>query len=324
MSDLGTTGPHGAFDPLGIALLRIREAASANATKLDLSGLNLGPTLPAEWAGWTELHDLQNLWDLDLSNNGIVDIPPRGWASLARLSGLKWLELDKNHLSAIPAEGWAAMKDLDLKCLNLDNNQMKEIPAEGWDALDSMPSLSRLYLFGNPIADFPVECWQVLQRKSLKALYLGHDDFTLSDESWEAIGGLTTLDTLYLRADSNKNVSAAGCEAIASLKNLEWLLLRCKMAEATWRALGNLVKLELLISTGMSEEGKIPWSALRGLDKLTELIISGGSHSIPDEGWSTLGRYRDLKVLGLYHNQISEHLRACLDAARVPSASSRT
>lgn len=91
---------------------------------------------------WSSLGSLQGL---DLSDNGLVFLPPR---IFSRLAGLRRLRLSNNSLVAIHNSSFAGLERLEE--LDLRLNALRTVSGEGQRELDSLPGTLLLLLGENP------------------------------------------------------------------------------------------------------------------------------------------------------------------------------
>jgi Leucine-rich repeat (LRR) protein len=127
------------------------------------------------------IYNLYNKKSLDLSNNGLSEIPKE----IGQLQNLQRLYLGYNKLSEIPKE----IRQLqNLQRLYLSYNKLSEIPKE----IGQLQHLHTLYLNNNELSEIPKEIGQL---KHLKYLYLSLYELS---EIPKAIGQLQ-----YLRIYNN-------------------------------------------------------------------------------------------------------------------------
>ncbi len=111
----------------------LEEAAAEEATRLDLSGLDLEALPPA-------VARLEQLTHLTLRGNRLRELP----SDLGCLVRLEQLSLADNQIERLPA---AIGQFTHLTHLNLKNNRLQTLPAE----LFSLTNLVNLHLAGNPL-----------------------------------------------------------------------------------------------------------------------------------------------------------------------------
>ncbi|MBV8896427.1 MAG: leucine-rich repeat domain-containing protein [Acidobacteriaceae bacterium] len=215
--------------------------------------------------------------------------------------------MDENQLSEIPPEGWEAIERMHPRILDLSANRLTGIPTHGWRALGRMASLKHLYLSLNPLLQLSTDDWGMLsQLGNLKSLMLRGANLTLSDDEGKALRDLKALETLSLDLDPSTNISEKTWEALGGLGALSWLMLKCEMSVAGWRALGCLVNLKLLwVDDDRNGDTVVPWGSLCGLKKLEDLTIAGNLKDISADGWKTIGHFRRLRELRLASDSIA-------------------
>jgi internalin A len=152
---------------------RIQQAKSIQATKLDLSGLDLD-AVPAS------IGQLQNLTTLDLSQNQLTSVPEE----LGQLQNLTTLDLYENQITSVPRKLGQLQ---NLTTFDLYGNQLTSVPKE----LGQLQNLTTLYLYDNQLTSVPKELGQL---QNLTTLDLSHNQLTSVPEELGQLQNLTTLD----------------------------------------------------------------------------------------------------------------------------------
>ena len=136
------------------------------------------------------IHDLTNLTELDLSNNGLESLEP----NFGRLKRLRKLDLSMNRLIEVPA----SIEDLpELTELNLMLNKLRRLP----EGIGSLAQLGSLDLRSNFLSGLPAS---TAKMKRLKTLVLIENRL---EEVPEVIYGLTSLQNLYLSQNEIQKIS---------------------------------------------------------------------------------------------------------------------
>ena len=300
------------------ALQRIEEARRSNATRLDLSYLNL-TTVPES------LSQLASLQKLYLHNNQLTTIPE----FLGKLSTLQELKLENNKLTAIPEflSQLSALQDL-----YFDNNRLSFIP----QSLGQLANLRGIRFHHNQIIAIPESLGQLA---NLKTLSLGENQLTAIPESFsqlanlqilglrnnqlttipksfglfprleilslgnnrlisipESLGKVVTLQVLYL--DNNRLTSIP--QSLGHLASLRNLYLSDNHLTSIPESLGNLTSLQDLYLEN-NHLTSIPQS-LGHLTSLQDLYLNNDHlSSIP----ASLGKLSSLQNLLLHNNHLS-------------------
>jgi internalin A len=156
-------------------LQRIEQAASEQASVLNLSGLGL-TEVPLE------IGQLVNLKELDLSGNQISIIPDE----IGQLVNLEHLDLRHNQIVAIPE---AIGQLVSLRILYLTGNQISVVPK----VIGRLVNLQRLALRNNQISVIPEVIGQLV---NLQRLSFGRNQICVVPE---VIGQLVNLKILILK-----------------------------------------------------------------------------------------------------------------------------
>ncbi len=141
--------------------------------ELDLSETGL-KDLPPEAASLTALRHLY------LTDNGLEELP----AAVCGMKGLTYLNLDRNALTNLPEEVGALAS---LKWVRLNGNKLSDLPASAAEWKD----IRRLYLCGNGLKEVPAV---VLEMTSLEQLDLSDNDLESVPEALCALPRLQRLD----------------------------------------------------------------------------------------------------------------------------------
>ncbi len=240
-----------------------------NLTELDLSN-NLLSEIPEH------LSRLQNLAELNLSGNRLAEIPEH----LSRLQNLAELNLSRNRLAEIPEQ----LSQLqNLTSLNLSGNRLAEIPEQ----LSQLQNLTSLNLSGNQLTEIPE---QLSRLQKLTSLDLSGNRLT---EIPEQLSRLQRLTSLSLSSNQLTEIP----ENLSQLQNLTWLdLSRNQLTEIPEHLsqLQNLTTLDL----SSNQLTEIPEN-LSQLQNLTELDLSNNQLTeIPEH----LSRLQNLTKLNLWGN----------------------
>ena len=179
---------------------KIKQALSARATELDLSGMAL-TELPETLGNLTQLTSLNlhsnqlttlpetlgnltQLTSLDLRDNQLTTLPE----TLGNLTQLTTLYLLSNQLTTLPE----TLGNLtQLTTLDLDDNQLTTLP----ETLGNLTQLTTLDLRSNQLTTLPETLGNLTQ---LTELYLQDNQLTTLPET---LGNLTQLTELYLDAN---------------------------------------------------------------------------------------------------------------------------
>lgn len=271
----------------------IEQATRERRTTLDLrfQGLSLLPT---------EIGQLTNLTELNLTGNHLDTIPPE----ICQLTKLKQLYLSGNQLTLLPPE---IGRLINLEVFSLSHNLlMAQLSSEigklinlirldlSYNKLTLLPpnigyltKLMRLDLSNNDLTNLPEEIGQL---KNLLVLYLDSTQLTKLPPS---IGQLTKLTMLYLSCNRLKTLPSS----IGQLPDLTILDLHKNRLTQLPAEIGNLIKLrELNLSN--NKLTKLP----KEIGKLTNLVIlelTGNSLGIPPE----ILRKKDVPAIINYYLQ---------------------
>ena len=151
-----------------------------------------------------------------------------------------------------------------LEALNLDNNCLSDADLE---ILGNLKKLRKLIVTDNPLTEAAITT--VVGLTQLEELELGSQQFAFSDATLERLAGLKKLRRLRLLGSyETAKISPKGLKALAALKDLRHLTLRCApMPEPDWHSLAGLEELYLY------SWPKTPWqgSGLAALKNLRRL-----------------------------------------------------
>jgi hypothetical protein len=151
---------------------------------------------------WVSLTQLQQLEELNLSGNGLYEIPE----SIGQLVNLQRLSLFDNRLKFLP-ESIGNLRNLQI--LNLFYNQLKVLP----ESIGQLSNLRSLSVFWNHLTELPESIGQL---SNLHKLYMSYNKLT---ELPDSIGQLVNLRKLYLKENSLTQLP----ESIGQLSNLRKL-----------------------------------------------------------------------------------------------------
>ena len=227
------------------ASARIEEARRENATKLDLSSLDL-TKLPES------ISQLGQLQKLNLSNNQLSELP----ASISQLSQLHELFLDDNQLSELP-ESIGQLSQLQI--LNLSNNQLSELPV----SIGQLSQLQSLDLSGNQLSELPASISELRQLQSLNL------DSNQLRELPARIGELSQLHTLNL----DNNQLSMLLTSISHLSQLWFLSLSNNQLSELPASISQLSQLQRLFLDN-NQLSELPES-IKKLTSLKELYLQG-------------------------------------------------
>jgi Leucine-rich repeat (LRR) protein len=199
-------------DPYAIALQRIEEARETSAIELDLSNLGLVEIPP-------QIGQLSNMHTLNVSYNGIRILPPE----IGQLGNLQVLNLSFNHLTILPPE---IGNLLNLQILSVDTNQLTSLPPD----IGQLSNLEEMNLTDNLLRDLPPEVGRL---RSLRLLWLNGNLLTTLPKE---IGQLSRLQVLYLPLNQLTTLP----KEIGQLSNLCFLSLEYNDLRHLPTTLGNL------------------------------------------------------------------------------------
>jgi len=200
----------------------INDVLNDKTTSLILRGKDIAFIPP-------EISKLQNLEELDISNNRISELPPE----IAKLRNLKRLECSYNSLSTLPPE----IGELtNLEYLDAHGNAISDLPSE----IEYLQNLKELILGGQSGRNFITILPPGIRKlQNLRNLTLNNNLFsTLSPEIFDLIN----LQILNLR---NNRIESIPHE-IGRLKNLKRLDLQKNNLRWLPDEIGDLEELELL------------------------------------------------------------------------------
>ena len=287
--------------------------STPRVTEVDLKGMGLSGTLPAE------LGDVPMLTKLNLRGNRLTGSIP---GSLNRLSRLETLLLHDNILTGtIP--NLSGLRNLEMLWLSgRDMNLTGGVPS--W--FNSMSSLESVSLWGNSLGG-PIP--RLTGMTSLNLIKLQSNGFTGTVPAWFA--DMDSLRTLYLH-DNNlnggipaafgrhtrllrlwlKDNSLTGSipAELADMTNLRTLNLHTnQLSGAIPAALGDMSNLQQLLLHGNQLSGAIP-AALGDMSSLRQLWVSNNmlDGAIP----AALGGLSNLQQLNLHTNQLSGDIPSAL------------
>ena len=284
----------------------------------------------------SEIGNLVNLRQTDLSGNSLVGAIPSG---LGGLVNLKELDLSGNNLSGAIPHDLASLTKLEE--LDLGGNQLSgEIPPE----LARLPNLERLYLFNNRLSGrIPVEFGnftnllglslrknrlsgeiptELVKLTKLRRLELSQNQLdgqipaefgkltnivilTLAGNQLIGkipleLGRLTELRTLDL---SENQLVGEIPSVLGNLTNLTRLELRGnQLSGEIPKGFGDLIDMSLLDISGNQLGGYIP-KVLGNLSKLWTLDLS--NNQLIGEIPSELGHFKHVKSINLSNNQLT-------------------
>ncbi|XP_040059171.2 leucine-rich repeat neuronal protein 2 [Gasterosteus aculeatus] len=231
------------------------------------------------------LHGLDNLTDLDLSQNRFSRVETITQSS--PLSSLLSLHLEENHLSQLPAASFSSFPALQE--LFLSHNNLHVIAPGAFTGLDSLlrlhinnnrlitvdprwfrplPLLEVLMLGGNPVEALPERGFLAL--KSLRSLVLG--GMGLRGLAEKALEGLDGLESLSFYNNLLTKVPTQALMRVPGLKFLDLNKNRLKLIETG--AFRDMVHLNELGLNNMEELMSIEIAALENLPELTKLEIT--------------------------------------------------
>uniref|UniRef100_G3N5F6 Leucine rich repeat neuronal 2 n=1 Tax=Gasterosteus aculeatus TaxID=69293 RepID=G3N5F6_GASAC len=231
------------------------------------------------------LHGLDNLTDLDLSQNRFSRVETITQSS--PLSSLLSLHLEENHLSQLPAASFSSFPALQE--LFLSHNNLHVIAPGAFTGLDSLlrlhinnnrlitvdprwfrplPLLEVLMLGGNPVEALPERGFLAL--KSLRSLVLG--GMGLRGLAEKALEGLDGLESLSFYNNLLTKVPTQALMRVPGLKFLDLNKNRLKLIETG--AFRDMVHLNELGLNNMEELVSIEIAALENLPELTKLEIT--------------------------------------------------
>ena len=287
--------------------------STPRVTEVDLKGMGLSGTLPAE------LGDVPMLTKLNLRGNRLTGSIP---GSLNRLSRLETLLLHDNMLTGtIP--NLSGLRNLEMLWLSgRDMNLTGGVPS--W--FNSMSSLESVSLWGNSLGG-PIP--RLTGMTSLNLIKLQSNGFTGNVPAWFA--DMDSLRTLYLH-DNNlnggipaafgqhtrllrlwldrNNLTGSIPAALGDMTSLRTLNLRDNQLSGSIPAeLGDLSNLQHLRLHNNQLTGSIP-AELGDLSSLRQLWVSNNrlSGSIP----TALGDLSSLQQLNLHTNQLSGDIPSAL------------
>lgn len=206
---------------------------------------------------------------LDLSNNHLLDIPPKTFIYQKKLLEL---HLSGNKISSVTNYTFFGL--IELQVLNLKQNLIDELFS---NLFYSLPNLQELNLAENRISKIDPNAFQGLT--NLKVLYLG--DNNLEDIPSESFKPMVRLAELYLGSNSFLTVPS---NAFQNLKQLSKLDLHGALLVNL--SIDSLVGLERVKALDLSDNHflKIPTVPLSGLKRLEELVIGQNDFEVIPEG----------------------------------------
>ena len=251
---------------------RIADAAQAEGSHLDLSGLGL-TAVP------DSIGQLTNLTSLSLQDNQLTTVPD----SIGQLTNLTSLNLQDNQLTTLPD---SIGQLTNLNNLYLQGNQLTTVP----DWIGQLINLNTLSLSANRVTAVPDLIGQLTK---LRDLFLYSNQLTTLPDS---IGQLTNLTTLYLHG----NQLAAVPDWIGQLPNLNTLSLPINQVTAAPGWIGQLTTVRTLDLRDNQLTAVPDW--IGQLTNLTSLYLQDNQlTAIPD--W--IGQLTNLTSLNLHDNQLT-------------------
>ena len=287
--------------------------STPRVTEVDLKGMGLSGTLPAE------LGDVPMLTKLNLRGNRLTGSIP---GSLNRLSRLETLLLHDNILTGtIP--NLRGLRNLEMLWLSgRDMNLTGGVPS--W--FNSMSSLESVSLWGNSLGG-PIP--RLTGMTSLNLIKLQSNGFTGTVPAWFA--DMDSLRTLYLHDNEltgtipaafgrhtrllrlwlkDNSLTGSIPAELADMTNLRTLNLHTnQLSGAIPAALGDMSNLQQLLLHGNQLSGAIP-AALGDMSSLRQLWVSNNmlDGAIP----AALGGLSNLQQLNLHTNQLSGDIPSAL------------
>uniref|UniRef100_UPI003AAABB82 leucine-rich repeat neuronal protein 1 n=1 Tax=Centroberyx gerrardi TaxID=166262 RepID=UPI003AAABB82 len=262
----------------------------------------------------TELQSLNNLTELDLSQNHFTQLSSMGLSSLSQLvtlyleenqveeledfglrnlSSLEELYINHNHISSIQPRAFSGLTNL-LR-LHLNSNRLVSIDSR-W--FESLPSLEILMIGENPLLGLQDRNFVPLSR--LHSLVLA--GVGLSGVPPGAFLGLDYLESLSFYDNQLRSVPR---DALSALPNLKFLdLNRNPIGRVQEGDFQNLLHLEELSLNNMEELLLVERGAFRNLPEMAKLELYNNPRLsyIDPQAFSELG---SLRTLLLHNNQLT-------------------
>jgi|GEM_PF-1978789 len=230
----------------------------------------------------SEILNLPNLKDLDLSNNALTQIPE----AVFRLPRLRLLNLSGNKIGE---EGLPAVRNRHLRVLNLQNTGLTRIP----EAVAANRRLESLWLGYNDLSGgINVEPLQQLRR--LKDLNFYHANLRTLPAG---IGRLRRLEVLDLYYNKLRELP----DELGRLRRLQQLAVSNNQLGQLPERLSRMRRLQVLYA-----HHNYLASLPKDLPRLRRLHLLDVNHNAYGYVPETVSRLRRLRELDLSHNRLTE------------------